>query len=455
MQVSILRVPSRGVFARLCATLGLLLLIPPAGAATEELSGSLPDGTPWRVQKPDNWNGYLTLDLDFAGLPGAPPRPSPMRDWMLAQGYAMGGVAREPVGYDFPKAVDYLLTVRAQFVQRWGAPRHTLAVGNSRGAFVARKAMELHPEVFDGALISSGGSAGSIAVLNSKLDTVWALKTLVDAEAPLKLVNISDIKSEDAALSALLKKATADAQGRARLALALAFEQFPAWTVRTEPKPALRDYEAQLDQAIANFVFANPALVRAGVEKVAGGNVSWNEGIDYARLLQRSGSAERVRALYRKAGLKLDEDLRRLAAAPRIKADPAALKQVAPLVSYTGQIRGPIVNVDNDDPVDPAPLKLAYLDTLRAAGHADLHRLLWVDGAGHGGQTELDKVVGLTLLKQRIESGRWADTRLPALHRLAGELDAAAQGALGKDTFFDLHPAAPLRTWDARNWPVR
>ena len=54
----------------------------------------------------------------------------------------------------------------------------------------------------------------------------------------------------------------------------------------------------------------------------AGGNFSWNTGVDYRRQLAASGNAQQVRALYRAAGLDLDADLGRLEAAPRIAADP-------------------------------------------------------------------------------------------------------------------------------------
>jgi pimeloyl-ACP methyl ester carboxylesterase len=416
-------------------------------AEPESISGTLPDGTRWGMSKPDNWNGTIILDLDGAGS-----RSEPYRDWLLAQGFATGGTQREPVGYDFVKAVDNLIAVREQFIARWGAPKRTIASGGSRGGFVTRIAMERRPDIFAGGLVVAGGGGGQIAGQRDKLNAVFALKTLVDPEAPLKLVNIDNVQAETAALGELVKKAAATAQGRARLALAASFEQFALWTSRNKPKPGATDYDAQVDQIAENFAFANPASVRAGVEKVAGGNVSWNTDVDYADLLKRSGRKAMVEAMYRKAELDLAADLAVLAKAPRIKADPAAVARAEPLGSYTGKIKGPMVNVDNDDPVDAASYKLEYLKTLKKAGTDGLFRMLWTDTAGHASIPALDKAVGFTLLIRRLDNGKWSDTSLPAVQALAAQIAREAP-ALGQSKLFDPGTITPaLFSWDASNW---
>ena len=145
------------------------------GAVVDALAGMLPDGSNYRVVKPTPWNGTLVLDLDFINNPSAPP--SPIEQWMVANGYAIGGISREPIAYRFPQAVDDLLMVRTMFIDRWGAaPTRTLSLGNSRGAFVSRIGLERRPEIFAGALMSAGGGAGEVALHNAKLDALWTLK---------------------------------------------------------------------------------------------------------------------------------------------------------------------------------------------------------------------------------------------------------------------------------------
>jgi hypothetical protein len=397
------------------------------------IDGVLDDGTQWAIAKPASWNGTLILDLDGAGAmvrrnrPGpqpaavASPNANPFNGfsaWLIENGYAYGGIMREPVGYDYPKAVEHMISARAQAVEAWGEPARTLVLGSSRGAFAGRKALELRPDIFDGGLVSAGGGAGEIAVLNNKLNALFVLKTLVDPESALTLVNI-DPQSENQALTALVDKAGASPEGRARLALASAVVQMATWTNARSPRPADNDYEAQLEQMRASWGFAIAIPVRAAVETIAGGNVSWNTGVDYAELLGKTGRTDMVSYFYELAGLSLADDLAELAAAPRISADAAAVARAERLMTYTGRIEDPLVNVDNDDPVDPLSDKLVYRDLLRETGSDHLFQMLWSDRPGHGGMTALDRAVGFSLLIDFLDNGEWADVSLPALRARA------------------------------------
>lgn len=417
----------------------------------EALSGMLPDGSNYRVVKPAKWNGTLILDLDFANNLKAPP--SVLERWMVAHGYAIGGISREPVAYRFPQAVDDLLAVRTMFIERWSSPARTLTFGNSRGGFVSRIAMELRPDVFAGALMSSGGGAGEIAVHNAKLDGLWTLKTLTGV--PLKLVGFSnqaEVKEENDRIQMAVKDLRAIPLGRARLALVAAFEQFAPWTVGDEP-PAPTDYEAELDQMADSFAFANPAQVRYGVELIAGGNFSWNEGVDYADLLNRSGRKPMVSALYEKAGADLDADLRTLKMTSRISASAAAVAAAEKTTSYSGKIRGPVMVVDNiGDPVDPDPYKLAYQHTVSSAGNGDLLRLAWIRSARHGNQSVAERLAGFTKLIERLDTGHWSDTSPAAMSALAKEIGKASDLDLGPVRFIVHEPLETLRPWDGRDW---
>jgi hypothetical protein len=110
------------------------------------------------------------------------------------------------------------------------------------------------------------------------------------------------------------------------------------------------------------------------------------------------------------------------------------------MMTYTGRIGDPLINVDNDDPVDPASDKLAYLQTLKKAGTADLFRMLWADGPGHGGQSNLDRAAAFTLLIDRLNTGKWGDTSIPALRRLGAKIASESKLNLGELTLFDPGP---------------
>ncbi|MGE4161831.1 MAG: hypothetical protein AB7G23_08890 [Vicinamibacterales bacterium] len=418
----------------------------------EVITGTLEDGSNVRAVMPPAWNGTLVLDLDFANNPEA--EPSVLERWMVANGYAIGGISREPVAYRFRQAVDDLLEVRRQVVERWGTePTRTISLGNSRGGFVSRIAMEMYPDVFDGAVMSAGGGAGEIATFNAKLDGLWTLRVLTGTPLPLvQFAGRDDAMAANEQLRALVADLRATPTGRARLALAAAFEQFPRWTEGEEP-PAATDYEAQLDQIAAAFAFANPAQVRWGVEVVAGGNFSWNHGVDYEALLGRSGMADLVEALYTTAGVSLHADLDTLAAAPRIGADPAAVAAAEPITTYSGRIAGPVIVVDNiGDPVDADAYKLAYAQTVARAGNERLLRTTWVRSSRHASQSALEKLAGFTRLIDRLDTGAWGDTSPAGMQARAAELAAASDLDLGPARFIDYAPPEPLRTWDGSTW---
>jgi hypothetical protein len=423
-----------------------------AAAAPEAIQGTLPDGSNYRAVKPAAWNGVLVLDLDFANRLNAPP--GPIEQWMVANGYAIGGISREPVAYRFRQAVDDLLSVRRFFIEKWGGtPRRTVTMGVSRGGFVSRLAMEFEPEIFQGAVLSAGGGAGEVATFNSKLDALFTLKTLTGA--PLKIVgydNLADAQADNQRLTALVAELKGTPKGRARLALAAAYEQFPTWT-SGDAAPGPADYEAQLDQIAGGFVFANPGQVRFGVELVSGGNFSWNHGVDYTALLAKSGMSRLVEVMYAKAGLSLQEDLQALAQAPRIASTAAIVSAAEKLTSYTGKVRGPVIVVDNPaDPVDADAFKRAYERTLTAAGSGALLRTTWVRSAGHASQSPLERITGFVMMMGRLETGNWGDASPAGMTAKAASVAAKSSVPLGASRFIDHRAPDMLRPWDFRNF---
>ena len=74
--------------------------------AMSTTKGTLDDGTAWRIDYPDNWNGILLVNLDYAGR-------DPMNDTdnnnitshkLLELGYATSGTTRIVSGWSLHKA---------------------------------------------------------------------------------------------------------------------------------------------------------------------------------------------------------------------------------------------------------------------------------------------------------------------------------------------------------------
>ena len=430
------------------------------------ITGTLPDTTPWAVVKPvPNWNSTIILDLDGNSVRGPAPLSATVQ-WLLDHGYAYGGTTRSPVAYNFPQAVENLVTVRTLFSEEYGVPSRTIAWGGSRGGFVGRLCMELRPDVFDAGIVMAGGGGGEIAVLNSKLDSLFVLKTLVNPSSPLQIVGVPNnpaaTTTENNALIDLVNLANSTPEGRARLALAAAVEQFAPWTFAGTPEPAANDYDAQYAQltfflfpGTMNYVFANPIVVRAPIEQLAGGVVSWNHGVNYTELLARSGRSDFVKAMYQEAGLDLKADLRTLKNAPRIAADPEAVAIAEKLMSYTGEISGPIINVDNiGDPVDPPSMKLAYRDTVNRAGNNKLLKIAWIHRPAHGGQSDLERVTAFVTLINRLNTGKWGDTSAAGMNALAQQISVEWPSfPVLTPLFMENNGVSKLlRPWDVSDW---
>ena len=448
------------------------------GYQVARIRDELPDGTRCAALKPVNWNGTLLLDLDGADNcrtegPTAAAQ-APRLAAFFSQGYAYGGINREAVGYRFPDAVQLLVDVRTAFAGFFGAPEYTVAIGGSRGAFVGRMCMEFRPDVFAGALVYGGGGSGEIAALNSKLDGKWTLNALLRPEEPLILAEIPDLREEERKLGALIEQAKETPLGRARLALAAAFEQLPAWADPSAPEPAADDCEEQFRQLLTCFQFAQFNFGSYTIEQLAGGPVSWNTGVDYSALLERSGRKAFVAGMYALAGdgeAALARDLETLAAAPRVQASPEAVARAEKYLTYAAKLTGPVVNLDNiGDQVDPESGKYAYRDTLKKAGKEDLLRVLWVHSSGHCNFTNAEVLEALAVLMRRIRDGVWGDLAPERLNQEASrlglpvvpgmKLGPAPRPETPEETrenavtahFFDYTPAPALRAWDFENW---
>jgi hypothetical protein len=185
-----------------------------------------------------------------------------------------------------------------------------------------------------------------------------------------------------------------------------------------------------------NFAFA----YRKELETRAGGNPSWNVGVDYSALLQSSVDRAEVVALYRQAGLDLQGDLRALKAGPRIRPDAGAAAYLDRFISFDGELAVPTLSVHTvgDGLVIP-PNESAYATAVNGAGRGEMLRQLFVHRAGHCVFSPGEVVAGLQTLLRRLDTGTWDAA---ALQPAALNAVAAAQGPDMNRLFgLDLAPA--------------
>jgi pimeloyl-ACP methyl ester carboxylesterase len=306
-----------------------------------------------------------------------------------------------------------------RFKRRVGKPRRTIAWGTSMGGMITAGLVERHPQRFDGALPMCGILGGAVGLWNQNLDLQYALKTLLSASpdpavsipaSQLELVHISNWQANVGLATAAVTAAQATPDGRARLALAAALFPLPDWWEVGTGRPDRRDYAARQQNQFQALQFQLAFIFgfRSEVEQRAGGNPSWNVGVDYERLLARSDSRDLVLALYRQTNLDLRRDLRLLARGPRVRADVSATRYLIRNIVYDGRIRVPVLTLHTTaDGLVVSPHEGAYRDAVRRAGRAHLLKQLYVERPGHCTFTNDEMLTALNVLLERLDRGRW------------------------------------------------
>jgi hypothetical protein len=288
-----------------------------------------------------------------------------------------------------------------------------------------------------------GVLSGGIATWNSELDAAYAFKTLLAPSSNLQLVHIADPVANLQLAVDRFNLAATTAAGRARIALIGALIDLPGWFDPRQPEPAETDFAAREAaqaswESRVDFPFA--FRYRAELEQRAGGNPSWNTGVDYSHQLSISPNRDEVASLYSAAGLDLQADVRALNSGARVSADPAAARYLNSYLSFDGHLRVPVLTMHTtgDGLVIP-PHESAYASAVATAGDSHLLRQVFVHRAGHCAFTPAEVIAALQVLLKRLDNGGWDDA---ALKPTALNASAFAQGDLLNAYFGGTAPPA-------------
>ncbi len=407
-----------------------------ASPSATPVSGSI-GAAQYRIEVPANWNGTLFLYSHGYVAPDhinlATDSPAlVISSWLIGHGYAIAGSSYSSTGWALEDAFQDQVALLDLFNQRFSKPKRVIAWGGSLGGIITAGLVQLYPDRFAGAIPLCGVLAGGVATWNAGLDGAYAFKTLLAPTSSLQVVNITDPVANAQQATDIFTQAEGTPAGQARIALIAALGDLPGWFDPAGPEPAANDYAAQ-EAAQARWEsqvdFAFEFQYRAELEHRAGGNPSWNTGVDYAHQLAISANRAEVTALYQAAGLDLAADLRALSSGPRIAADPRAVAYLNQNISFDGQLRVPVLTMHTTgDGLVVVQNEAAYADVVRAAGKQDLLRQLFVHRAGHCAFSSAETIVLIQQMIKRLDTGQWDDAALqPA------PLNAGAQ-ALG-DTY--------------------
>jgi len=425
-------------------------------AAPNVLTGSI-GAARYTIDVPQHWNGTLFLYSHGYVAPGStnPSSASPdpvTGQWLLAGGYALAASSYSSTGWAIEEALRDQVALLDYFERHVGKPKRVIAIGVSLGGIITAGLLQAYPDRFAGAMPLCGVVAGGLAAWNTGLDSAYAFKTLLAPGSTLQVVNITDPTANMKLAADLMAKAGQTVAGKARIALMAALAGIPGWFLPTQPEPAPTDYVAQaaaqaLWESRIDFPFAFG--YRAELEKRAGGNPSWNAGVDYRHQLEISPNRAEVTALYRAAGLDLNADLAVLNAGATIKPDARAVAYLDRYISFDGAITVPVLTAHTtaDGLVVPQD-ETAYADVVRSAGRQGLLRQAFVHRAGHCAFTSAEVISLIQVMQHRLDSGRWDDPSLrpAALNAAAlalGSQDNAIGGFFAAPPSFVDYPPGP------------
>ena len=395
-------------------------------APNTQVNGTLANGTTWVAEYPAPWNGTLVLyshgygDLTAADAPDADTQHA-----LLAAGYAIAGSSFDPHGSQWAlntavgDQFGALAAVEATVLPH--QPQHVLAFGTSMGGLISALEAQDGQGKIDGALTTCGIVGGGVNLGQSQLDGEYTIAQLL-GDPHTRLVGLDDESAFGTAqaLNEAAQQAQGSSAGKARLALAMAFLNIPAWDPN-EGQPAPADNPgAQESAQFATLMDGSTNVLafieggRESIEQAVGGQPASTSGTDFARLFASSPYRQEVTALYRAAGLNLNADLAALTAHAAIKADPAALQRLKATSDPTGKLAVPELDLHTiGDNLVPVQNEYNYGQLVNRAGSGSLLRQAYTDSYGHCNFSVSEQMAGLQALLQRVTTGQWGDLATP------------------------------------------
>ena len=164
------------------------------------LEGVSETGALWQIDRPAKWNGDLVLYLHGytnPALPLALPNNGPIRDSLMARGYAVAASSFSSNGYAVEEGMRDSRALARLFQRRVAHPRHTLLFGQSLGGLIGLLLAQRDPEQFDGAMLVSGIVGGSreevqyIGDIRVLFDTVYPGVLAGDLEHPPVITDLN------------------------------------------------------------------------------------------------------------------------------------------------------------------------------------------------------------------------------------------------------------------------
>jgi pimeloyl-ACP methyl ester carboxylesterase len=303
------------------------------------------ENAPFRYEVPAQWNGGLVMFAHgYQGEgPGAGSVVTEPLDALLSErGYAWAATGYRSIGYRPDWFMDDVRALRELFVREVGRPRWTILHGQSMGGHVTIASLELHPGLYQGALIECGIIDGI-----GLADYLYAYTAAAEYIGGVPLLDAPDRQTFHRRVN----------------------EQW----VPAVGTPGAYTERGRRFESVVKHLMGDPPLWREGLPRRYLMNLVYLEPGDPRQVLRRAVSTQHVR--YRvDPGLGVDEAelntrVRRIAPEPGFRS---RVKD-AVYAELTGRITAPVMAIhETGDSRVPFVLQQQYRRRTLAAGTSDL-----------------------------------------------------------------------------------
>ncbi|MBD0779961.1 hypothetical protein HPE56_19355 [Maribacter sp. ANRC-HE7] len=421
-------------------------------AKYSEVKDTIPvRGTQYMIRVPENWNGILFSDLDYLESAN-----SERNLYLLEHGYALSGTKRRPERfskYDPAHEIHDIISVLDIFEQTFGQPKHVIQLGCSGGGTITLAMAEIHPDRIDGGI--AGCAATSPWMANTHMDALFVLQALIAPELPIVGLPLKgkEIERVEKGWQEAIETAQQTPEGRARIALAFTIGQWPAWGAAwmdAFPQPNVGnadELQESMYKCLMKLLPSQKAFGTGMLEQAGGGQLRFNNGVDYAEYFKNGNPDYKmaVEKLYVQAEIKLEDELMKINAAPRVNADEQALAYWSvPGRTHIGEPKVPLLRINTSgDGLVYSSMAQGYGELVTEKGYAKLFRQAYVNSWGHCTFTLGEWLAAIETMVQRVETGEWPNTDPETLNSLGKSLDTKSEVR-----YFEHQPVGKYnRTW--------
>lgn len=398
------------------------------------------EGADYEIVLPETWNGTLLLySHGYRGAEPFPPNfdpvvttPVPVPGWdsgdkalgesLLERGYALAGSAYASNGWAVEDGVAAAEQIYDFFSTNVATPRRVIVWGDSLGGLITTELAEKNLDWVNGAVPLCGVMAGLVPNIGLALDAAYAMQQLIYPE--MQVVDFASYEDavanwEGAASRLIQAGRDQDLETVAKMFTIAAMVDAPDKTFSQDGSTIASQVTGTIESLLTALAYGT--VGRFDIEQRYGGNVSGNEGTDYA---SRLDDAERSLIDTIGGDGAANRFVAQLDSGPRIAANPTA--QAAALErggNPSGNITVPMITMHTaNDPLVIVENQSFFGVRYRAAvaagtAQGDLVQLYTVPpatfspetgapyGAGHCNFTPESRIAVIELMQRWVQDG--------------------------------------------------